>query len=203
GIRMNFASLPDGCGIMYENLSGATMLERNASASASTSAAWLSTRAMSSAETKRGDATSRRRRHRERRAFDRRRPARPWPLGRRGVEPRAQIARLGFGRPDTGAPLVLPDPGRDAADQHTKPDEDKNQNEQRRRQRQRRMRGIERIERDGDDLPVRHGKTDDHDDVRRENRPGDELAHGQIIGMQLASTHPSNRFVETPGTATP
>ena len=38
GISRNFASLPDGCGIMWAIFGGAAMSERNASPSASISA---------------------------------------------------------------------------------------------------------------------------------------------------------------------
>src|ERR1700746_404937 len=87
-----------------------------------------------------------------------------------------QIRDLALEPAGRAPPPRLPQPGRDPPDQDSDNKKDDHQCEKRQRQRCRRMFGTEGVERHGDDLPVRHGKSDNDDAERHEDDRRDDFA---------------------------
>src|ERR1700704_1600979 len=92
----------------------------------------------------------------------------------------ARGAQIGLEPARGAAPFCLPEPGRDAADDHPGDHQHENQHEKRRAHHHGRIGRVERIERDGDDVAV--GDRERHDDEaeRHQDDGGDDLAnHGR------------------------
>src|SRR5262245_50509229 len=87
------------------------------------------------------------------------------------------------------APFALPQPRRDATDDHAADDQD--QGEQRQRYRQRRVYLIEGVERNDDGLTVRNGENDKEERERNEDQRRDDLAEHDRASSFLVM--PENR----------
>ena len=174
---MNFASLPDGCGIMCAILSGAVMSARNACGER------VDQRVVTqhAIDVVGGDDARRwhgrsRRPAGQRMAASRSSPARCASAGRHRAAHadrasasarRARIRHLCCLSQAAMPPTTTPRPTSTKISMNSGIFSA-----------ERRMRGIERIERDGDDLAVRHRERDDNDDQRDDDGGGDKLAHG-------------------------
>jgi len=95
---------------------------------------------------------------------------------------RPGTAQIGVEPARGAAPFGLPEPGRDAADDHAGDHQHENQHEKRRAHHHGRIGRVEGIERDGDDVAVGDRERHDHEAQRKQDDGGDDLAnHGRAF----------------------
>jgi len=95
----------------------------------------------------------------------------------------AQLPRLRIGKARGTAPLALPEPGRDPADEDAANQQHQHQKVERQRPRERGMARIEGIEGKGDVLAVCYRQADDDDRKRQEDQCGENLAEHDLRSM--------------------